>query len=199
MSDFRNYNKSIDECTSLVIGPVFKPWNLVKYHTIGDGNCLFHAICNSYFTGYHSEKIDKNHVSRTKMVQVLRQELASKLPEYYDKLSNGNMATFSKDVPEYTLANMQKTLNSKAYIGYGYLEYIGLVLNKDIYIIDGAKGDLYKSDDIKLYIKGNRPSIVLYYIMNHYELVGLIVDKSSCITHFLPDHPFIKFLHERIK
>src|SRR5437763_1645606 len=35
----------------------FAPWHLVRFSTPMDGNCLFHAISNSFFIPYHEEML----------------------------------------------------------------------------------------------------------------------------------------------
>jgi hypothetical protein len=95
---------------------------------------------------------------------------------------------------------MQKQLDSSAFIGYGYMEFIGNCLNKDIYILEAVRQDIYITDELLFTIKGNRPSIVLYYIEGgHYESVGLKLSDGTYATHFYPDHSFIKFLNEKVQ
>lgn len=177
----------------------FEQWNLVRFATPPDGSCLFHAIANSFYQPYRTESINGKHISRAKIISSLRKELAEKLDKYYETLNNKNTLTFSKDVPEFTLQHMKSELDSNNSIGYGYIEYIGNVLNKDIYILESSRKNVYKTDDQSLIIKGNRPSIVLYYVNdNHYELIGVKNDDGTFNTHFSPEHKFIKFLYGKL-
>ena len=176
----------------------FENWKLVRLATLQDGSCLFHAIVSAYSINYLKCSLQGNPITHEQIVLKLRKELAVKLPLHYNNLNNGATNEFSKSVPEFTLDNMQKTLDSKEYIGYGYIEYIGNLLNKDIYILEDIGADLYKFDNPKLIIKGNRPSIVLYYISEHYETVGILNENGSIDTHFSPNHSFIKFLRSGI-
>jgi hypothetical protein len=91
---------------------------------------------------------------------------------------------------------MQQLLASNQHIGYGYMEYISDQVNKDIYILDGQRQDVYYNNELNL-IKG-RKSIVLYYANQHYETVGLRNVRGAVETHFSPDHPFIQFLRRRL-
>lgn len=195
-------------------GNGFNQWPLVRFSTQGDGSCLFHAISNSFFRPYHTEMLDGKRIARTQMVHALRRELSEKLsvkvsddpdsPTYYEQLNRGYTAQWAEDakIEEYTLKYMQKELNSNAYIGYGYIEFIGNALNKDIYVLEAIRRDIYRQidEDLELVIKGNRNSIVLYYTDNgHYELVGVQNADGTFDTHFSPDHSLIRFLYGRVQ
>ena len=186
--------------TSLDWSDGYEQWSLIRYDVPKDGHCLFHALSLAFFKPYIHESFNGKYISRLQVVKNLRSELAEKLgkpinnrgPRYYDLLNNGNTAEFAKAVPRYSLNNMMAELQSNQFIGYGYIEYIGNQLNKDIFILDGDKQKLYKSDEWPLTIK-NRNAIVLYYQHHHFELVG-IGEK----THFKPTHPFILFLKSKM-
>lgn len=188
----------------------FENWNLVRFSTPMDGNCLFHAITNSYFLPYRTKILNNRSINRLDIIMSLRRELSEKLalkidpnddnsPRHYDILNGGNTKLFCEYVPEFTLNNMQKMLNSNNSIGYGYMEFIGNALNKDIYILEAIRQDIYHSDELSLSITGNRNSIVLYYMNGHYELVGIQQDDETFNTYFSPDHSFIQFLYSRVQ
>lgn len=189
--------------------PLFKDWSIVRFQTPMDGSCFFHAISNSFFSPYHQEMLKGKHMSRGEIVAMLRQELSRKLatkiidgddsPTYYDILNGGNTRTFSEAVPEFSLANMQRELASRNPIGFGYLEFIGNALNKDIYILEAQRRDIYATHELPLTIKGNRKSIILYYLSGHYELAGLQLSDGTFVTHFAPEHSFIRFLYDRVQ
>lgn len=181
-------------------------WKLIKIATPMDGSCLFHAIANSHFTPYHNESYNGKYLSRRDIVKLLRRDMSVKLSEripgensktYYDTLNNGNTSEFSEFVPEFRLSYMQSQLDSDNPIGYGYMEFIGNILEKDIYILDGCRHDIYVTDELPLTIKGNRNSIVLFYANGHYELVGLLNNSGRVVTYFHPQHSFITFLFKR--
>lgn len=186
----------------------FDQWPLVRFSTPMDGSCLFHAISNSFFAPYHTETLHGQHIPRIKMVASLRRELSEKLasqittdtssPTHYDILNGGNTSAFAEAVPEFELKYMQSQLDSTTPIGYGYMEFIGNALNKDIYILEALRHDIYVTDELPLTIKGDRNSIVLYYMNGHYELVGIQNPDNTFDTHFTPDHSFIRFLYNRV-
>lgn len=188
--------------------PQFSQWKVVRFSTPMDGNCLFHSISNAFFAPYHKEKLRGEHMSRYQIVSMLRHELSRKLgepiskdpgaPTYYDLLNGGNTKVFSEAVPEFTLSNMKRELKSNNPLGFGYLEFIGNALEKDIYILEGKRCDIYSSHELPFTIKGNRKSIVLYYIEGHYELVGLELADGTFATHFEPNHSFIRALNKRV-
>lgn len=186
----------------------FEHWRLVRFATPMDHHCLFHSISNSFFEPYHSETLNGKHISRKQMVLHLRRELSKKLASkvddsnsltHYDMLHGGNTSAFAEAVPEFSLKFMQEQLESQVSIGYGYMEFIGNALNKDIYILEAARRDIYTTDELHLTIKGNRSSIVLYYMNGHYELVGIENSDGTFVTHFSPDHSLISFLYSRVQ
>lgn len=187
----------------------YNNWKLYRIYTPLDGSCLFHAISNSYFEPYHKEILNGKQISKSKMITILRHDLAEKLsskidnnvdsPSYYDMLYNGNIKKFAESVPEFTINHMKSQLDSHNPIGYGYIQFIGNCLNKDIYILDASRRDIYVSDELPYTIKGDRNSIVLYYVDGgHYELIGIKTD-SGMDTHFNPNHSFIRFLYNRVQ
>jgi hypothetical protein len=188
---------------------IFHPWKLVRFSTPMDGSCLFHAIANSFFEPYHSEQLNGKRITRNQMVKHLRKELSEKLaskisddpksPTHYDTLNGGNTSAFAEAVPEFALEYMQSQLQSNLAIGYGYMEFIGNILNKDIYILEAIRRDIYITDELPLTIKGDRSSIILYYMNGHYELVGIQNDDGGFDTHFNPDHSLVRFLNNRVK
>lgn len=186
----------------------YQQWALVRFSTPMDGSCLFHSIANSFFAPYHTETLRGKSVSKDKMIEALRKELAQKLAAkisddpgsltHYDSLNGGNTSAFAEAVPEFGLSYMQSQLDSRTSIGYGYMEFIGNALNKDIYILEAMRRDIYVTDELPLTIKGNRSSIVLYYMNGHYELVGIQNNDGTFDTHFTPIHSFIQFLRDRV-
>lgn len=195
-------------------GQGFERWPLVRFSTQGDGSCLFHGIVNAFYRPYHTEMLNGKHVSRSRMITALRRELSEELnqkmtdnpssPTHYEFLNRGYTAEFAKNAGtgEYTLSHMQNELNSHSYIGYGYLEFLGNVLNKDIYVLEAIRRDIYRQvdEDLELIIHGNRNSIILYYMDNgHYELVGLRRNDGTFDTYFSPEHSLIRFLNQRVR
>jgi hypothetical protein len=195
--------------TEINWGDGYEQWPLCRFATPVDGNCLFHAIANSFFKPYHEELLNGRSVTRAQIVSTLRHELSRRLGEvdlsdpegrtYYACLSNGNTSKFADAVPEFKLKMMQDQLASNAPIGYGYMEFISNALNKDIYILEAARSDIYVNDELTFCIKGNRKSIVIYYMNGHYELVGIRAPDGSFDTYFEPNHSFIRFLDNIVK
>jgi hypothetical protein len=165
--------------------------NLKIIKTIGNGDCLFHSILSAT----NEEYLNSN--DKVKEGQKFRAYLAEKLTLLYPKLSRGELQTLSLAVPEYTLENMQKTLKSYNSVGHLFNELISEILSIDIYIIDKKKSDVYITGDEEILHK-NRPSIVVYYTGNHYELIG-VNEKNGIVDFFQYDHPFIILIKNRIR
>ena len=115
---------------------------------------------------------------------------------YYDTLSRGQLREFSTFYPSYILKNLQVELLSDRPVDSVYHEYVSNLLNKDIYILDHEKKDVYILPDPEIYYKG-RNSIVLLWSNNHYDLVGLNTDKGIK-TYFSPNSDFIRYIRSRI-
>lgn len=177
--------------------------NMVCIKVLADGSCFFHALCRACYMAYILEKFD-----RRKIVMNLRRNLAKRLgknsnkldptsPLVYDMLSRGNLRKIAKDLPQYSLENMQNELLKGGSIDYIFHEFISNELEKDIYILDATKRDVYiigNEDDI---LYKDRPSIVLLYNRNHYDLVGIRM-KEQIHTLFSYDDPFIQTIRDRL-
>jgi hypothetical protein len=191
----------------------YENWDLIRINTASDGHCLFHAIANSFFVPYHTEILEGNKIKRIEIVKQMRKRFSENLSSpissepnaktHYEIINSGKTAEFPlcPDSLEYdfSLNNMKKQLDSNKYIGYGYIEYISNILDKNIYILNDSNSDLYPYEKTELpnIYKKNRSSIVLYFSFNHYELVG-IMNNGIVDTYFDSDHTFIKFLYNRV-
>jgi hypothetical protein len=177
--------------------------NLAVISTIGDGSCFFHSVLRAFNTDYIKAK---SITDRVNMARTFRNALADLLEEvdpltgknYYAGLNNGELEKISGGVKEYSLAGLQKELRSSASVDNIYQELISNCLNKDIYIIDGVKKDMYHvGSAFPLYYKG-RNSILIYYTPGHFEVVGLKHSNGTVDTLFTPEHPLIQACRERL-
>jgi hypothetical protein len=184
-------------------------FNMVRFCVERDGSCCFHALAKAYFKPYILGRTEEGIFDRRKFVRDLRKELAKTLgakinpedensPTYYSQLANGELENISRELPEYSLENMQKELSDMTNpISNIYNEFISDQLNLDIYILDANKKDVYMTGtDDKLLYKG-RKSVVLLYLPGHYELIGISKD-NKIETYFSPDSPFILRIRERM-
>jgi len=179
--------------------------NMVRIRIPRDGSCFFHAITRAYFKPYITGVIDGKPFNKKDFIKGLRKSLSIKLGKsdpktglrYYDTLSRGKLAEFAKSVPQYSLEEMQKELDSNQSVDNVYNEFISNEINKDIYILDMVSKDVYiTGNDFDILYK-ERKSIVLLYLPGHYELVG-IQTKKGIKTLFSPDHEFIKAIKDRM-
>src|SRR4029077_3582366 len=118
----------------------FNKYNLGIISTPLDGNCFFHALCNSFYRAYRNESI----ICRYDIVKKLRSELATILDDphpngrgtRYQMLRNGSIRELGDSgIPEYTLEGMKSWLNSSASMGDEIVSLIGEVLDKSIYFL----------------------------------------------------------------
>lgn len=186
----------------------FKHWPmLVRILTIGDGSCLLHAIVNGYYIPYRTS-VNKQETLRS-LISALRKEMALKLSSvdstrgdgtatYYQTINNGHLPEESKEVPEFTLENMVRCLDSSQSLGTGYLELISRLLNRDLYILSELTQDLYATDELPYIVTGKRPAVVIYWDgVGHYELVALKNSQGTFDSYFKPTNPLIEFLYSR--
>lgn len=173
---------------------------MVRKKEIGDGSCFFHSFADSFYRPYKLGEVDKR-----KFVKSIRHQLSELLGSknergivWYYTLSRGKLLDYSKQMPDFTLENMQALLDSSNSIDNRFNEFISNVFNKDIYIIDGTTRDVYiTGDDDEILYKGRESVVLLYYNRNHYDLVG-ILDDDRLITLFKPNHPFILQIRARM-
>lgn len=173
-------------------------FNIEVIKVPGDGHCFFHAVTRAFFEPYIQNNFQG--LNRTGIVKKFRQELSELLPKktvsgisYYDSLFNGKLKEFSKIVPEYSLENMQKVLNSNACLPYGFIGYIMWIIKKDIYIYHLESNSLYQTDEY-CYLNNQASIILLYSSENiHYDLISY-----QGKTVFKPNDPIIVFLRSKI-
>lgn len=188
-------------------GP-FQYNDLVRIRVPADGSCFFHAIAKSYFIPYITGYLNNEPLNKKDFIRKLRKDLAIKLqsrtdptdpasPIYYDLLSGGQLEEFSRSVPSYSLENMVNELDSDKPVDNVYNEFVSDQLDKDIYILDMTKHDVYITGDDYNILYKKRPSIVILYLPGHYELVGLL-EGDTIKTLFDPDHDLIQAIRNRI-
>lgn len=179
--------------------------NLVLIRTLPDGSCFFHSVFRSFFPNYYYA----SDIKRAKFVKYLRNALAEDLTEiisegklYYDTLSNGQLRKLSKECPqlECSLEEMIDELNSDRFVANHYHEMTSDKLNKDIYIIDLNKQDLYLTGVIPNILYKNRDSIFIGYDENkqHFDLIG-VRQGENIETLFSPEHEFTLMVKNRLK
>lgn len=182
--------------------------DMVRIATPGDGSCLIHAILKAYFVPYITGTFNNKPLDRKSYVRSLRDDLAERLSQFvrigevttvYDTLSGGKMKEFALSVPAYSLDNLQKLLKSDEYLGLEVLELISDTVKKDIYILDLLQHDVYMLATPKKFLYKDRPSIVILYLPNHFELIGIKTNNNDIKTLFNHKHPFIREINNRME
>jgi hypothetical protein len=177
--------------------------NLVILTTVSDGSCFFHSVLRAFNTSYITSK---SITDRVNLARTFRNALADRLDEidpvsgknYYSVLNQGRLSEISEGIKEYTKDGLQKELRSEASVDNIYQELISNALHIDIYIIDGAKKDIFSvGNSFDCYYKG-RNSIILYYSGGHYEVIGLKHSNGEIDTIFTPLHPLIQSCRSRL-
>lgn len=180
----------------------YSAWTLYRLRTPGDGSCLIHAILKAYNQPYLTSRIsDTNgqwhYFSQSDFVRKLRHELANLLSQPnaqgltpYQTLSRGQWSTYSQEMPRYRLDALTALLDSSLPLDNTFNEFFSNVFDKDIYLFDLDKQDLYQTGKDASILYQGRPSIIILVIPGHYELVGRM--KQGVIqTLFEPNDPLI--------
>ena len=55
---------------------------------------------------------------------------------------------------------------------------------------------MFDHADVEMYYKG-RPAVVVLFLPEHFELIGIQKENGDVVTHFAPTSQFVKALHER--
>lgn len=189
----------------------FERFKMYYYHTIGDGNCFFHAILMAVQVSYR-----QNPERRMEIMKTFRNNLADMLAMpfgnvkddwgndviLYDQLSRGELrqiAPFLVGEENVSLPALQAKLRSSISVGLEMIEASSLYLNENIFILDAATQDVYFVGDFELLFSPQRSSIVLLYTPGHYSLVGVYSSKNEeVVSHFLNTHSFIEHIMNRI-
>jgi hypothetical protein len=167
-------------------------YKLVQFSTIGDGSCFVHAILLSYSKLYRALNIQE----KMEYVKNIRQEAANLLDSVYNELGKGELSKMGLNDNEFTLSYLKGKLASKTAIGHEFIEYLSNYFNRDIYILDQKTQDVYQLTDERIH--QSRPSIVIVYCNNHYELIGCEID-GKIHTYWSSTSSLIKYLQERLK
>lgn len=161
--------------------------NMVRFETIGDGNCFFHCILLAVCREYKNACV----VTKRAFAAALRKKLADILPEKYSQLSNGKLKDFSDGFPEYTLENMITLLKSNLPVDNIFNELVSDLLDIDIYLLSNNLKSLYVTGSEENFLYKCRKSVVILVLPGHYELVGVYTTETTAKTLFDYSHPFI--------
>lgn len=178
----------------------FDNYPMLVIKSPGDGKCLLHSICNSFYKKYR----DSNDTEKRNIVVKLSNELATYLET--KSVTNPNitnyeemdiLSEFGQALPdEFSLQGIQKLLRSDNFLGPDINLILSKIFKKDIYYLRYETKDLYILDDIP---KGENPSVVvLYSNQNHFDLIGLQEGNAGMSICFEATHPFIVFLRNRL-
>lgn len=185
---------------------------LVRLRTLPDPGSLLHAVMNAFFVPYRSNQITHTSepVGRKELVNTYRTHLAERLdapidpsnalsPCVYDCLARGKMKEYSEIIKEYHIDVMRSELRDPDFfLDDKYIELIANELSKDIYVLNALTRDVHVFDhsDNDMYYKG-RPVVVVLFLPNHFELIGVQTATGDVVTHFSSTSPFVKALQER--
>lgn len=190
-------------------GPFSYP-GLTRFYTYKESS-LIHAILNATWEPYHNGDVDGESFDRQILVRDLRKKLSFLLrspidpskpkgPTHYDKLLNGCLRERAKKHKDCTLDRLCAILDSDLFLGHVFIEFLSNYFNIDIYILDLKSMDIYTTGgmDDHMYYKA-RDSIIVGFVKNHYDLIGVKTSKDDYATLFHNESPFIRKIWERKK
>lgn len=168
-------------------------YNLVRIRTPIGPSSIFHAIVKSYNINYY--KVDS-----IKLIENMRTDLSNNLDNLTNYNNNSSLDFYSELNDENTnnikIDTMKKALIDGVLNDLIYIKYISDQLNKNIYLIDGSKGNgklnIILNSKNNRYI--NRDTIILLIINNHYELIGY-KENDIIRTYFNLEHKLIQYIN----
>jgi hypothetical protein len=188
----------------------------------GNGDCFFHALLAGYSKSYNLPETDKRQKAR-----ILRREIANFLTSrvddgdiVYNHLSGGNLPSFGKVDPKYTLNGMYNLINSNKFVGTEVCEISSLYTDKNIFIINLNEMDVQIVGGIEDWYREDRTCLVLLYeaafvppsgtaadpsgglgtgidLGGHYNLCMVRHSDGTIVSHLLHSHKLIRALIER--
>lgn len=188
----------------------FRYPNLVEIQSPQDGSCFFHSICLAFYKPYIFAETGLFQTKRSDIIKQFRYELSSKLgeridpnnessPIYYDILSNGNLRSLGQADSTYSLKSLQAIIsNYSKHVDHSLHEFVSDALNKDIYFLDARKKEVYRYGKNLGILYKKRPSIVLMYHTEHFNLVGVRNSDGIIDTLFDPNHHLIQEINKHL-
>src|SRR5437773_10817044 len=87
----------------------WEEYKIIRFETIGDGSCFFHAFLASFYIPYRIAQDNQ----RREIVKLFRRELAQELSSAdhkgqnnYDKLSRGTLREYGQAVKDFSFPQM---------------------------------------------------------------------------------------------
>jgi hypothetical protein len=167
-----------------------------------DGNCFFHSILNATSSKYRS----KDKKNQLLMCDELRKSFANTLTyKQFISLKVDNGYVYNDDSYSAFIKGDAKDLNVryeayKAYIsesgrhvGTEVIHLVGKELDIDIYLMRQNKGNgelvIQPIPTEEAFLK--RPSVILLYLGNHYEIIGIAREGGELADFFYPSNHYV--------
>lgn len=183
--------------------------NLVRIATIGEGSCFIHAVLKGFYRAYQENNLA---LSRLNTAAKIRRDLAITLgmedPQYpgHTYWETSARGAFPRMVMQqindedlvrqlgldYSLAGIQRLLNSTSWLGDEVYSFISNALNIDIYILRATRSNLFPHVHTRR-PEINRGGIVVIGNTHHYEVLAVNTD-AGFQTVFYPGDPFLDAL-----
>lgn len=167
-----------------------------------NGSSFVHACLNAFYIPYRDGKLYNQNIGQVELTHMFRRELATSLllpspsgKKYVELLGNGtwvSMTSTNIETLAFQLGSPSVPFDSVM------IEHISNVIDKDIIIIDAETQDIIV-DSIETSTRyKNRTTIILLSVKNHYEVMSIRLKTGEFITHFHPNHAWVRQLRNLI-
>lgn len=166
----------------------YTEYPVVRIGTVGDGNCLLHAMLQGYNPEYQAREEGRAAYAR-RLRTAMAEFMTLSDPEspgntFYASAGAGAVAAV------YPLDVLQALLRGSEYLGDEAYALLGLCLGVNLVVVRATGTDVYKHAAY-LYPLRRQWTVVLNGTGNHYETVGLETPEGLQ-TAFLPEDPFVQ-------
>jgi hypothetical protein len=187
-----------DDVSQVINCQWYNQYPVVRIAAIGDGSCFIHSVLKSYSTPYANNPSVKNRVD---LALGLRRDLAYTLqlpdPEntimrLYDSFNGGIFPELAKSDPNFTLDNLQRTINSSGWLGDEIFEYATQRLGVNVIVMTPTSNNLVRESGGDIDQLRSPFNIFIGHVGEcHYETLGIYIEGEGIRTVFDGNDPFM--------
>lgn len=191
-----------DDVTQIIPCQWYQEHPVVRIAAIGDGSCFIHSVLKAYLLSYANNPAVAN---RVKLARELRRDMAFtlQLPDpthpgmtFYQSFNNGIFVELSEGDKSYTLANLQKIINSPGWLGDEIFNYTTQRLGVNVVVTTPTTTDLVQESGGELDQLRHPYNIFIGHAGGcHYETIGIYIEGKGIQTVFDINDPFLIAYH----
>ena len=186
-----------DDVSQIINCQWYNQYPVIRIATIGDGSCFIHSVMKSYSTPYANNPSVENRIN---LALGLRRDLAYtlQLPDpqntlrLYDSFNNGIFPELAQNDRNFTLDNLQKTINSSGWLGDEIFEYATQRLGVNVIVMTPTSNNLVQESGGDIDLLRNPYNIFIGHVGGcHYETLGIYIKGRGIQTVFDMNDPFM--------